>query len=94
MKTEVVKFAGAELMAVTDGSKILVAMKPICDVLGMEWPRQIRILQADTDLSSVIAKMATTGADGKKYDMVCLPLDYLNGWLQNQRPATRASVRL
>jgi hypothetical protein len=26
-------------------------------------------------------EIRTTGADGKQYEMVCLPLDYLNGWL-------------
>lgn len=25
--------------------------------------------------------MTTTGADGKNYEMVCLPLEYVYGWL-------------
>lgn len=81
MKTELIKFDSASIeVAVIDG-KPCVALRPICDALGLHWGRQFESLKSDPVLSSVVREMRTTGADGKQYDMLCLPLDYLNGWL-------------
>ena len=76
-----IEFCGRELVAVKEKEVVFVALRPICDALDLEWPRQMRAMQDDPVLNSVVAKLATTGADGKQYEMLCLPLDYLNGWL-------------
>ncbi len=81
MKEEVVQFAGAELVAIEDGDKKFVALKPISDILGLHWSRQRQSINDDPVLNSVVRELRTTGSDGKQYEMVCLPLDYLNGWL-------------
>lgn len=78
---EKVEFAGRELMAVKENERVFVALKPICDALGLDWAPQHRGITEDPVLASVIIIMMTTGSDGKQYEMVCLPLDYLNGWL-------------
>jgi len=38
-------------------------------------------------LSSVGVTMTATGQDGKQYEMICIPLSYLNGWLFRINPA-------
>lgn len=78
---EKIGFCGRELVAVKEKETVLVAIKPICDALELEWPRQMRAMQDDPVLSSTIAKLATVGADGKSREMLCLPLEFLNGWL-------------
>ena len=82
MNFEVFKFENADLQIVREPSgRILVVMKPICEALGIDWSTQREIIKQDPVLNSVMGIMPTTGADGKQYEMFCLPLDYLNGWL-------------
>lgn len=82
MNLEVFKFADAELKVICEQpDKILLVMKPICDALSLDWHSQHRNISDDPVLNSVVRKIRTTGADGKNYEMVCIPLDYLNGWL-------------
>ena len=76
-----VPFQGAAVAcALVDGVPY-VAMRPLCDALEVTWPRQRRAIKNDPVLASTVAEMATVGADGKTRSMLCLPLDYLNGWL-------------
>ena len=82
MKTELIQFHGHDVVTVArDDGKIFVAIRPICDAIGLEWSAQFRRIQRDEVLSSVVAMMATTAADNKTYETLCLPLDMLNGWL-------------
>ena len=80
---EIVKipFYGNEILAVLKNGKKYVAMKPIVEAMGLAWADQFKIIKNDTVLSSVMCVTPTTGSDGKRYEMVCLPLEYLNGWL-------------
>lgn len=82
MNIEVFKFEKADLQIVREQSgRILVVMKPICDALCLDWQAQHKLITADPVLNSTISVTETVGADGKSREMVCLPLDYLNGWL-------------
>lgn len=58
-----------------------VAVKPICQVLGLNHAAQTRRINEDQFLSSVVAHIATTGSDQKQYKMLCIPLKYVFGWL-------------
>jgi hypothetical protein len=66
--------------AVIDG-KPFVAMNPICDNIGIDWKSQYSRIKRHPVLNSVMVMTTTTGTDGKQYEMLMLPLDYLNGWL-------------
>lgn len=83
MTSDIVKieFCGRELVAVKENENVLVAVKPICDALEIDWDNQRQNIREDPVLSSVTVVTTATGADGKQYEMLCLPLDYLNGWL-------------
>lgn len=81
-----IRFHDDTIIAVNVGGQIRVAIKPICEKLGVDWAHQFaRTLKRDPVLSKVIAITATTsiGKDGKTYpvETVTLPLEYLNGWL-------------
>ena len=76
-----VAFHGANLTLVSIDSKPYAAIKSICDAIGLAWNAQFERIKRDAVLSSVIRVTRTTGSDGKKYEMLCLPLGYLNGWL-------------
>lgn len=76
-----VNFHGAPLTVVTsDKGQRLVAMKPICDAIGLEWHGQRQRIKRHPVLSegAVIITAPSTGGD---QEATCLPLDMLNGWL-------------
>ncbi|MFA5901189.1 MAG: phage antirepressor N-terminal domain-containing protein [Hyphomicrobium sp.] len=56
-----------------------VAVKRITANLGLSWQPQHRKLMEK--FGSVVTEMMTTGADGKQYLMVCLPIRKLAAWL-------------
>lgn len=58
-----------------------VAMKRLTANLGLSWPAQN--VKLTEKFGSVVAEIATTGADGKVYQMVCLPLRKIFGWLNS-----------
>jgi hypothetical protein len=58
-----------------------VPLKPFCDVLGASWSAAYERIQRDEVLSSVIREIRTTAADGKQYKTLCLPVEYVNGFI-------------
>ncbi|WKN21479.1 phage antirepressor N-terminal domain-containing protein [Azotobacter vinelandii] len=77
-----VDFHGRPLTVITDpAGEHLVAMKPICEAIGLQWEAQRKRIQRHEVLKSVASVMEATAADGKRYEYICLPLNYLNGWL-------------
>lgn len=83
---------------VSTGDEQLVAIKPICEVLGVDYKVQWQKIKDDEDFSSVMVLSTTTGADGKQYEMCCLPIHYIFGWLytinpKNVKPEAQESVR-
>lgn len=82
MKNEIVKIHDAEFLCPRDGDNIFVAIRPVCDFLGIDHSSQIRNLKNDPEfLGSTVVNMTTVGADGKDREMVCLPLQFFFGWL-------------
>ena len=86
-KVENIVFDGDTIQAVKENEKVWVPLKPICTAMGIDWKGQQKLLQRDEVLSSVAVTMTATGSDGKNYEMLCLPLDYLNGWLFKLTPS-------
>lgn len=83
---------------VSTSDEQLVAIKPICEALGIDVDAQRQKLKEDPDLSSVAVLSTATGADGKRYEMCCLPVEFIYGWLftinpKNVKPEAQAAVR-
>jgi len=81
-----VNFAGTALMGLLDGDTAWVAMRPIVEGMGLDWKAQYDKIKEDEVLASVVGQKTMTGADGKRYKMVCLPEEYLQGWLFTVNP--------
>ena len=71
---------------VQEGSDILVPIRPICDALGVTFSRQRKKIAEDPILGPVVALRATVGGDGKQREMVCLPFEFVFGWLFTINP--------
>jgi hypothetical protein len=75
---------------VSTSDEQLIAIKPICQAIGIDYSRQLKKVKEDRFLSSVMGVTPTTGSDGKTYDMCCLPIRYVYGWLFTINPANVA----
>jgi len=78
---QTVNFYGQTLLTLPHDGKHYVAMKPMCENIGLDWRGQRERVLRNEVLKSVVLMTRTTGRDGKEYSMLCLPLEYLNGWL-------------
>jgi hypothetical protein len=76
-----VSFNNQSITAFVNNGEPVVALKPIIENLGIDWVSQYKRIQRHPVLNSTMVMMTTVAEDGKMREMVCLPLDYLNGWL-------------
>ena len=67
-------------------SEKLVPIKPICEALGVNFATQYNKLKEDDFLNSTVALRATVGSDGRDREMVCLPYEFIFGWLFTINP--------
>ena len=83
-----VEFYGDDLVAVRvqDGT-IYVPIRPLCELLGLDWSGQRQRIMRDAVLSQKFKGVGVTttpsksGVGGGKQDMLALPLDYISGFL-------------
>jgi len=83
METQVkvlAKVNNQQIVVIQDGEK-RVAIKPICEALGISFQAQNDKIKNHYKWSSVVRLSITTGADGKEYKMVTLPYKDIFGWL-------------
>ncbi|MBF0786087.1 hypothetical protein E4T80_11495 [Muribacter muris] len=80
-----VNFLGQEVTLVDNHGVPYVAMREIVLGIGLDWKVQHRKLTSQSEKFSC-GHMTTTGKDGKKYEMLCIPIKKLNGWLFSLNP--------
>lgn len=78
----VIPFRSAKLLLVERDGQPFIPMKPVVEGMGLDWKSQHAKLQGGR-FNSVMVMITTTGADGKQYEMACLPLRKLAGWLMS-----------
>ena len=80
-----VTFRNQSVQAVQHNGSVFVAMRPISENIGLEWSGQQKKLARQGGKFSCV-HIPTTGSDGKRYKMLCIPLRKLNGWLFSVNP--------
>ena len=68
------------LITVEQNGNHYVAMKPICENIGLAWEPQVLRIKRDEVLSQGMIVMIIP-TNGGNQNMICLPIEYLNGWL-------------
>ena len=86
MNTKTVAKINNENILLLDGAEKFVPIRPICQAMGIDHKRQMDNIKGDDILSPVGGLKPTKGADGKEYDMFCLPYMYIFGWLFTINP--------
>jgi len=71
----------AVLVRVDNELQVLVPVRPVCDVLGINWDGQRQRIARDKVLRSTAVEITAVARDGKRRKMSALPLEYLHGWL-------------
>ncbi|MBF0607438.1 MAG: phage antirepressor N-terminal domain-containing protein [Candidatus Magnetobacterium sp. LHC-1] len=85
------------LTAIEQDSKIYVAMKPICEALGLDWRSQRTKIHVDEILSKGVV-VTTTPSPGGPQETTFLELKKFHGWLfkistrRVKNPLTRAKL--
>lgn len=75
------KINGVDIVTVDKDGDIYVPIRPICQALGIDLAAQTRHIKRHYILASTVATVATVAADDKEREMLCLPVEYIYGWL-------------
>ncbi|MFN8681681.1 phage antirepressor N-terminal domain-containing protein [Paracoccus sp. P2] len=75
-----VNFRQDTLFAVERDDGVFVAVKPICDSLGLAWQSQHQRIKDDPVLSEGITTIVIPSPGGAQ-ETTCLKLELVNGWL-------------
>lgn len=74
-------FEGNKISIVEDNGVYYVPVKPICDLLNVNYKHQFESIKSHKILGLLSRNYRTTGADKKQYMMLCVPERYVYGWL-------------
>lgn len=71
----------SSITAIATANDTVIPMRPICEAIGVNFSFQLKRAKQHPILSSTMVTVTTVGADGKDREMVCLPLEFIYGWL-------------
>ncbi|HHF5613090.1 hypothetical protein MYT39_03565 [Haemophilus influenzae] len=77
---QTIQFNRQSLVTFEQNGTYYTAMKPICENIGLCWDGQRQRIQRDEVLSEG-AVIITVPSNGGDQQMICLPIEYINGWL-------------
>ncbi|MFZ4547996.1 MAG: phage antirepressor N-terminal domain-containing protein [Bacteroidales bacterium] len=94
--TAIAKVNDVDILII-EGDEKRVALKPICDALGIDYSTQVQRIKDDPILGSTVGLSPTVGADEKQREMVTIPFKFVFGWLfridsRNVKEESRESV--
>jgi len=77
-----IEFYGDELVAVRgeDGT-VWIPVRQLCDAIGVSRQGQMDRIARDPILGEELRSGSVTLPDGRTYEMSCLPLKFVRGWL-------------
>ena len=84
MKKEVKKFLefeGKSIHFFAEDGQYRIALKPICEVLGVDYSNEIKKIQESKFLTEHSSEHTIVSVDGELQKMICLPEWILYGWL-------------
>ncbi|OKY84259.1 MAG: hypothetical protein BHV69_09525 [Bacteroidales bacterium 52_46] len=86
MDNKCINFNSVEILIVCKDGIEYLPIKPICEAIGIDAKAQRDKIQEDEFFKPVGVIIPSPGADGKNYDMFCLPVKFIYGWLATINP--------
>ena len=77
---ETIQFHNQQLIVLNHQNKPYIAMKPVCENIGLDWEAQRQRIKRHHVLSKG-AFMIKVPSKGGEQQYLCLPISMLNGWL-------------
>ena len=82
MQQLITKINEIDIVAVIDeAGNVLVPVKPICQALAIDFSAQVQHIKRHYILASTVVIITMVAADERDREMLCLPLEYIFGWL-------------
>lgn len=81
------EYAETRVMAGKVNTGEMIALRPVSENLGLSWSSTLQALKRDSQFSQLCSTVLALGADGKKYEMACLPPDAFQSWLWSLEPS-------
>jgi hypothetical protein len=75
------QFNGKNVYFTAKDGSWYVAIKPICEALGVQYEHQRILLKKDKTWAQLPCEHMVVAADGKVRKMVCLPEFFIYGWI-------------
>lgn len=79
------EFNGKRISVLSNDGQWWVAIRPICDALGIEYTRTFKNLKEDDFFRDALAKQPTHDTLGRVQEMVCIRERDVYGWLCSLR---------
>jgi hypothetical protein len=95
-KLETIQFHDQQLIVLNHQNKPYIAMKPICENIGLDWHAQRQRIHRHHVLSKGEVMITLPSKSGNQ-EYVCLPISMINGWLfgietSRVKPEIRATL--
>lgn len=95
-KLETIQFHNQQLIVLNHENKPYIAMKPVCENIGLSWAAQFKRIQRHHVLSQGVVMMTIPSKSGNQ-EYLCLPISMINGWLfgietSRVKPEIRATL--
>lgn len=82
MENKIIKFHETELITlIDDAGTPFVAVKPICDAIGLNADSAVRGIKKHPILGPEHTVQSVQVGENQKRDYLTLPIQYINGWL-------------
>lgn len=81
-----IKLHGREIEWLWRDGEAYIPARPICELLGLSWSRQRKIL-TDPETEATVAFKATVAEDGKQREMLCVAYPDFMMWLAGITPS-------
>ena len=77
---ETIQFHNQSLIVLNHENKPYIAMKPVCENIGLDWHAQLNRINRHNVLNKGVVMIATPTKGGIQ-KLACLPISMINGWL-------------
>lgn len=74
-------FNGTNINFIAKDGQYWVAVKPICEALGVDYIRQFKNLKEDEILAGALSIQTMHDSTNRLQEMTCLPERYVYGWI-------------